>query len=156
MASLLEYAINAYEFRVDASVLALGIGAFWFAISATKEIRHILHSIGDIAKVRKNRSTELKSLFIEFIDAHWIVKQLSRVASIFLGYHWTLCLSCFQSRTRFFRHPSTHIHVAFYLEPFGNFGCHVNLSKGNSSVFIKSSKIKHIHNFVELFRCSAF
>lgn len=77
MASLLEYAINAYEFRVDASVLALGIGAFWFAISATKEIKIILRSINAKAQTNGNQSNGLKILFAEFIYAHAALKQLS-------------------------------------------------------------------------------
>lgn len=77
MAAIIEYFIIAYEFLINASTLGLGIGAFWFAVSATKEIRRILNSINDTAQADGNQSFELKVLFAEYIDAHGLLIQLS-------------------------------------------------------------------------------
>lgn len=72
LTGFIEYVILSYEYYMNASTLGLAIGAFWFAISATKETQRILHSIKE--KVLEN---ELKILFPEFIQFHGMVKQLS-------------------------------------------------------------------------------
>lgn len=74
---MLEYIALAYEFLIIACTLALCIGAFWFVISATKELQHVLHLINDKAHKNRNQSTEVKALLAEYIHAHGIVKQLS-------------------------------------------------------------------------------
>lgn len=62
---------------VSACTLALGIGAFWIAISVTKEIQRILHSINNKSHETEIQTNEMMDLFSEYIDAHGIVKQLS-------------------------------------------------------------------------------
>lgn len=76
-AVIVEYIIIGHEYFVIACTLGLGIGAFWFAVSATKEIRHTLNLINNEVKAKTNHSVELKILFSEFINAHATVKQLS-------------------------------------------------------------------------------
>lgn len=78
IAIILEYIAYWYSFSVIACGLALGIGAYWLAISATKELQRVLHVINDQAQVNERQSNELNTLlFAEFIDAHGTVKQLS-------------------------------------------------------------------------------
>lgn len=77
IATFIEYIICGYEFFTAACTLAVVIGSYWVAISATREIRRILHSINHKTRANKNLSNEIKVLFAEFIDAHASVKQLS-------------------------------------------------------------------------------
>lgn len=77
IAVIIEYIILFYEYFIDTCTVSLGIGAFYFAISATDEVQYILHSINDRAKASENQSSELKILLAEFIDAHVATKQLS-------------------------------------------------------------------------------
>lgn len=72
-----EYIELGFELFILACTLAVGIGAFCFAILITGEIQRILRLINDKAQAKKNQSNELMVLFSEFIDAHDIVKQLS-------------------------------------------------------------------------------
>lgn len=72
-----EYIIVGYEYLVIACTLALGSGAFWYAVSATKEFKRILYSVSDQAREKENRTNEMKMLIAEFIYSHGIVKQLS-------------------------------------------------------------------------------
>lgn len=75
---VIEYVILVYEYIIVACTLALGSGAFWYAISATKEIQCILDSIEDRIEAKKSQpNDEFKALFSEYIYAHGIVKQLS-------------------------------------------------------------------------------
>lgn len=74
---ILEYMIIGYEFFIVACTAALGIGAFWFAISATKEIKRFLRLINDGVKESETESNELKIMLSEYIHAHGVVKQLS-------------------------------------------------------------------------------
>lgn len=82
IAVFLEYFVLGYQFFLNSCTLGLGIGAFWFAVTATKEIRRILYSIDDETKVNGKRSKKLIGLFAEFIYAHGIVKQLSRCFNV--------------------------------------------------------------------------
>lgn len=66
-----------YSYFLIACTLALGIGAFWFIVSTTKEIKHILHSINDTAKAKKKQSDKVKILFAEYVNTHAVIKQLS-------------------------------------------------------------------------------
>lgn len=78
VAVLLEYGMCAYELFIVACTLSLGIGAFWFAISATTQFQHYLPMINDKASTGVNgQSHEFKILFSAFIDSHGVVKQLS-------------------------------------------------------------------------------
>lgn len=77
MAFFFEYVILGYDFFVVACTIALGIGAFWFAISATKDIQRILHAFMHKAKTNQIQANELKILLAEFIDSHVAIKQLS-------------------------------------------------------------------------------
>lgn len=76
-----EYVILGYEFFMDACILSLIIGAYCFAISATKEIKRILHLINEKARAnrknKKKQQNEMKILLTEFIDIHATTKQLS-------------------------------------------------------------------------------
>lgn len=78
MAVIIEYIILGYQWFLNSCTLGLGIGAFWFAVTATKDIRRILRSISVETKINGKRSNKLKVFFAEFIDAHGVVKQLSR------------------------------------------------------------------------------
>lgn len=77
IAVLIEYVIVTYEYIMITCTLSLAIGAFWFIISVTKEIQHILHSINDKAQANEDQSNEMQRLFAEYIDAHAALKQLS-------------------------------------------------------------------------------
>lgn len=57
--------------------MALGIGLFLIAISVTKEIQSFLRSINRKAGAKNDQSKELKAMFLEFMDAHTAIKQLS-------------------------------------------------------------------------------
>lgn len=82
MACILAYIGIGYDFLINASTLGLGMGAFGFAISATKEIRRSLHSINYKTQVNEIRAKELKISFAEFIYAHNVLKQLSIFQSL--------------------------------------------------------------------------
>lgn len=77
IAVIIEYFVVGYELIVVACTLALGIGAYWFAKSITKEIQRIRHSINDAAQENQNQSNELKLLISEYIHLHASMKQLS-------------------------------------------------------------------------------
>lgn len=77
IAVIAEYIIVAYEYLIIACTLAFGSGAFWLAISATKEIKRIVHSVNDQIREDENRTIEMKIFIAEFIHVHGIVKQLS-------------------------------------------------------------------------------
>lgn len=73
----IEYIILGYEFFIAACTLGLAIGAFWFAISATKEFQRFSPILNE--KAQTNQSNELKMIFTELIYGHGIVKQLSSI-----------------------------------------------------------------------------
>lgn len=85
IAVVLEYITLAYEYFVIACTLSLGIGAYWIATSATKDIqKHILHSINETARENGNQLSELKNLLSEYNEAHAAIKQLSTAGCCFL------------------------------------------------------------------------
>lgn len=86
-AVIIEYIIGGYQYLLNSCTLGLGIGAFWFAVTATKEIRCILRSINVKAKAKNCQSSELMVLFAEFIDVHGIVKQLS-TCNLLQSFEW--------------------------------------------------------------------
>lgn len=53
------------------------MGAFWIAISMTKEIKRILHLVNDKAQAKKNQTNELMQLLSEYVDTHGISLQLT-------------------------------------------------------------------------------
>lgn len=77
IAFAIEYIMFGYGFFAIACTLALGIGAFWFAITASKEIRLILHSINDEAHAKKRQPNKTKELISKYVDIHSAVKQFS-------------------------------------------------------------------------------
>lgn len=77
IAVVFEYITIGNEFFVIACTLNLAIGAFWFAISLTKQFQHILYLINEKAHANENQSNELKVLFSEFVYAHGTIIQLS-------------------------------------------------------------------------------
>lgn len=79
IAIILEYAIVGYEYLIIGCTLTLGNGAFWYAVSATKEIKRMLHFANDQVGEDENRTNEMemKDLIKEFIHFHGTVKQLS-------------------------------------------------------------------------------
>lgn len=74
-----EYILFGFAYYLIACSFTLVIGAHWFAISVTKEIQGILHSIKDKTRAKSNQSNELNVLFAEFIDTHGAIKQLSKL-----------------------------------------------------------------------------
>lgn len=59
--------------------MSLGIGLYWFIISISKEIRHILRIFNDKAaqtNESKEQSNKLRIL-IELIEAHGTINELS-------------------------------------------------------------------------------
>lgn len=101
IAVLIEYVIVTYEYIMITCTLGLAIGAFWFIISVTKEIQHILHSINDKAQANEDQSNEMQILFAEYIDAHAALKQLSLLSLVNKSKSDTFLLQfrnyCFQS-----------------------------------------------------------
>lgn len=79
IAIISEYVIFGYEYCVIACSLAVGMGAFWFGISVTKEIQHTLNSINHKAHANKMRSKQLKILFLEFMHAHAAIKRYTGI-----------------------------------------------------------------------------
>lgn len=77
IAALLQYLMVVYEYVIFACTLSLGIGAFCWVISATTEIRRILHKIRNEAKANNCQPNEMKLFLSEFIYAHVIAKKLS-------------------------------------------------------------------------------
>lgn len=75
VAFTIEYIVLGYEFFIAACTLGLGVGAFWFAISAAKEFQRFSPILNE--KAQTNQSNELKIIFTELIDGHGVVKQLS-------------------------------------------------------------------------------
>lgn len=73
IAFAIEYITFAYEYFVIACTWALGICAFWFAISATTELQCILHSINN----KHCKPNELRVFFSEYSYFHGIVLELS-------------------------------------------------------------------------------
>lgn len=131
IAVIIEYITYAYAYFLIGCTLALGIGAFWFAIGVCKEIQCILQSINDTAQANENQSTELKRLFAEFIYIHGIAKQLSNI-SIFrypMLTNTARQLKTFQSGTQLLRHSSTHTHVTVHVQSFCHFCCYADLSR---------------------------
>lgn len=84
MAVIHEYIICGYEFYVITCVLPLALAVFWYTISITKELHRILKSIDASAQDKVTHSSELKTLFSEFIDTYASIKQLSRFYLEFL------------------------------------------------------------------------
>lgn len=80
LAIIFEYGTAAGAYYMISCTLALGIGAFWFIISVIKDIQHILHLINKEAHAKKQQPKEMKMLFLEYIRAHGIVKQLSSIS----------------------------------------------------------------------------
>lgn len=77
-AIILEYIVYGYYFFVISCNVAVGVGAFWLAISASVEIQRILYLINDKSQVKQHHySNELKTLCSECIHFHGIVEQLS-------------------------------------------------------------------------------
>lgn len=77
-AFLLEYIIFGFQMLVVACSLALGIGGYWLAVSATKDIQRMLHLINDKTQPNENQTNdEMNTTFSEYINAHAIEKQLS-------------------------------------------------------------------------------
>lgn len=83
VAMIITYIIVCYAYIVIACTVTLGIGAFCYVISATKEIQRILNSINHNAHPNENHVNELKILFSEYIHAHRVAKQLSRIYKLF-------------------------------------------------------------------------
>lgn len=128
---MLEYIILAYEYFIIACTLALGIGAFWFGISVTKEIQRILHSLNEKAQTNGNRnqSIRLKRLLSKFIDTHAAVKQLS---TFYTNQKNEIIKNrLFQIGIRFFGHISTRDRVTFHMESYRNFCCFAYDSNAN-------------------------
>lgn len=76
MAVTIQFIIVAYEFFVIACTLSLAIGAFWFAISSTVDIKQIVHSVDKKVKQKRSERKMIKE-FCTFIHMHSVVKQLS-------------------------------------------------------------------------------
>lgn len=85
---IFEYIILGYQLFIVACTLALGVGAFVFATSISKEIQRILHSINYEARRNERQSNGLEVLFFEYLGAHGFVKQLSM-----LNTHYQILLS---------------------------------------------------------------
>lgn len=75
IAVILEYIIFGYTYIIAACTVALGIGLCLIANAVIKEIQDFLHSIN--RKARRNQSNELKAMFLELMNAHTAIKQLS-------------------------------------------------------------------------------
>lgn len=158
IAVILEYVFASYEYFVIACTLALGIGAFWVAMSLTKEIKRIVHSINHKTKAKMSQSHELMHLFLEFVDAHAAVKQLSIYINLSMKYVRMCCgevciknitahlyflvpahrLFCLQNGKWFFERISTNNHVTVHMESFSHFGWYANYSSGHSWVHFLS------------------
>lgn len=87
---MVEYAILGYEYFIISCTLALGIGLYSLVISIAKEIQSILQSISEKTQAKANPSTQsqLTNLFIEYINAHADIKQLSVI------YLYNIIFSC--------------------------------------------------------------
>lgn len=72
-----------YVFILMACTLVISFGTFLFLIMTSKIIKRSLRSINKSAKQKHNRTSTLKELS-QFIEFHSIVKQLSRLTSMFL------------------------------------------------------------------------
>lgn len=83
MAVTLEYIVFTYEYFVIACTLAFGVGIYCILISVTEEIQHILHLINSKAQANKVKPDKLNTLFLEYINTHGTVKQLSISITIY-------------------------------------------------------------------------
>lgn len=79
VATVLQYIIVVYAFSVLSSLATLGIGAFLFAVLATKDIIQSMKSIDKSAMSEKRQSKTFKR-FSDFILIHSTVKQFSNYA----------------------------------------------------------------------------
>lgn len=80
IAVILEYILYGYQTYVNACTISLGIGIFWFILSSTKSIKHILHRINDRKLPTTENELSRSKLLAEFIHAHNDMKQLSNIS----------------------------------------------------------------------------
>lgn len=134
VAIFLEYIMLGFNLFIVSCTLALGIGAFWFAISLTKETQCMLHAIDAEAKSRKARSKDLKTLFSKYINNHGIMKQFSSIFQC--SKCWNMIVRLFQGGTWFLGYISTYNSVALHVEPDSDFFRYANYSSGSSWVTV--------------------
>lgn len=82
-AVILEYVVLGFELYITACTLSLAIGGYLLAVSGTDEFQRFAPIINEKAQTVKDLSTEFKTLFTDFVDAHGSVKQFSIFLSIF-------------------------------------------------------------------------
>lgn len=75
VAVILQHGFLIYEYVIIACSFALLFGVYRIVLSATKEIKRILHSMNEEAQTKGN---QLKILLSEYIDVHTAIKQLSK------------------------------------------------------------------------------
>lgn len=77
MATTLQYILASYGLFIGVCILALAIGVYLFGNAMSKCIKEILFAISEHSNAEIDRSVLLEQ-FIEFIQYHSRVKQLSR------------------------------------------------------------------------------
>lgn len=78
MASMIQFNMLTYTLFVIANVASFGIGFFLIGITATKEIKNILHIVDKKLRLKEEHSLAMKR-FTELIEWHSMVKQLSKL-----------------------------------------------------------------------------
>lgn len=100
IAFIIEYIILGYEYFVVACILALGTGAFLFAISTTKDFQRSTPVINTKTKRKGNQLNELNTFFSEFIYSLGAVKQLS----LHFNYQSSFFVTLFHQENHSFNH----------------------------------------------------
>lgn len=70
----LQYMQLTYEFFLLANLLTLAIGSFFYVMSASKDIKNVLHSISVSIRAKKKRLLTIKK-YNEFVEEISLVKQ---------------------------------------------------------------------------------
>lgn len=70
----LQYMQLVYEFFLLANLITIGVGAFLYLMTTTKDIKYVLHLISLFAQAKRNRQRTIKQ-YKEFVEEITLVKQ---------------------------------------------------------------------------------
>ena len=82
-AIILQCTIAIYVLFVIANMVSLGIGLYLFAITITTEVKYITRAVDKKLRSKRGKSIA-KKRFIELIEWHATVKQLSKSELFFI------------------------------------------------------------------------
>lgn len=85
-ACILQYIHLAYEIFFISNLVTLAVGAYFFALTAIKDLKDLLRSINDQCAVAKTVEERLqaRNLVREFVQVNSALKQLSNTSGLLL------------------------------------------------------------------------